>query len=71
MCVNTYFDIPELLKYPLPFKAEDILLDSDFALQDGHQPPEHVFKNATKKPIYILKSTAILSLFWIIYVLML
>ena len=46
MCVNTYFDIPELLKYPLPFKAEDILLDSDFALQDGHQPAQKVMAEA-------------------------
>lgn len=48
MCVNTYFDIPELLKYPLPFKAEDVLLDSDFALQDGHQPAQKVMAEATK-----------------------
>ncbi len=45
--MNTYFDIPELLKYPLPFTAEDILLDSDFDLQDGHQPAVEVFNKAT------------------------
>ena len=45
---NTYWDIPELLKFPLPFTADDILLDSDFALQDGHQPAEYVFTNAQK-----------------------
>ena len=45
---NTYWDIPELLNFPLPFTADDILLDSDFALQDGHQPAEYVFTNAQK-----------------------
>ena len=32
----------------MPFKAEDVLLDSDFALQDGHQPAQKVMVEATK-----------------------
>ena len=45
---NTFWDIPELLDFPLPFTAEEILLQEDFDLQDGYQDPEHVIRQSKK-----------------------
>jgi len=43
---DTFWDIPELLDYPLPFTADELLLQEDFDLQDGYQHSQAVFDNA-------------------------
>ena len=46
MRVDTYWDIPELLDYPLPFTAEELILQEDIDLQDGFQEMSSVGEKA-------------------------